>query len=103
MNKNIRRGLVLVGAPFGVTGAMAAGPDMSPLLSAIHFDTVVAVVLSIAGMLAVVYVALLGARIYINTIRGVDPLPGYPEELLEKQYHGYFYGPNYGADYRHHD
>ena len=70
MKKNIQRGLVLVGALVGATGAMAAGPDLTPLTSAIDFGTVTTAVLSIAGMLAVVYVAVKGAMIAMAMLKG---------------------------------
>jgi len=72
MNKNIQRGLVLVGALAGATGAMAAGtgPDMTQLTSAVDFGTVTTAILSIAGLLATVYVAVKGARIGLSMLRG---------------------------------
>lgn len=70
MNKSIQRGLILVGALAGATGAMAAGPDLTGLTSAVDFGTVITAVLSIAGMLAVVYVAVKGAQIGLNMLRG---------------------------------
>lgn len=70
MNKNVMRGLALVGALVGATGAMAAGPDLTQLTAAVDFGTVITAVLSIAGMLAVVYVAVKGASIGLNMLRG---------------------------------
>ncbi len=65
MNKNIQRGLVLVGAlvTAGSSFALAVPPDMSALTGAVDFSTVTVAVLAIAGMLAVVYVAVKGAQI----------------------------------------
>ena len=70
MNKNIQRGLAMVGALAASSGAMAAGPDLTPLTSAVDFGTVTTAVLSIAGMLAVVYVAVKGASIGLAMLRG---------------------------------
>jgi len=70
MNKNILRGLVLVGAVAGSVSAFAVGPDMTQLTDAVKFDTVIAAVLSIAGMLAVVYIAVKGASIALAMLRG---------------------------------
>lgn len=70
MNKNIQRGLIFVGSLAGATGAMAAGPDLTALTSAVDFGTVITAVLSIAGMLAVVYVAVKGASIGLGMLKG---------------------------------
>lgn len=70
MNKSIQRGLILVGSLVCATGAMAAGPDLTPLTDKVDFGTVTAAVLSIAGMLAVVYVAVKGAQIGLSMLRG---------------------------------
>lgn len=50
--------------------AMAAGPDMTGLTGAVDFGTVTTAVLSIAGLLAVVYVAVKGAKIGLNMLKG---------------------------------
>lgn len=64
----------VVGAVGGLvvsTGsAFAAGPDLTPLTSAVDFGTVTIAVLSIAGMLAVVYVAIKGASIGLAMLKG---------------------------------
>lgn len=74
MNKNIQRGLALVGAlsisAMASAQAVAAGPDMSGLTGAVDFGTVTTAVLAIAGMLAVVYVAVKGASIGLSMLRG---------------------------------
>lgn len=70
MNKNILRGMAMVGALVSVSGAMAAGPDMTGLTAAVDFGTVVTAVLAIAGMLAVVYVAMRGAKTGLSMLRG---------------------------------
>ncbi len=67
MLKKIAGVLVSVAA----TGsAFAAGPDLTPLTSAVDFGTVTVAVLSIAGMLAVVYVAIKGASIGLAMLKG---------------------------------
>jgi hypothetical protein len=70
MNKNIQRGLMLVGALVTASGAIAAGPDMSGLTAAVDFGTVTTAILAIAGLLAVVYVAVKGARIGLSMLKG---------------------------------
>ncbi|EEG06924.1 major capsid protein [Pseudogulbenkiania ferrooxidans] len=52
------------------TGALAAGPDLTPLTSVVDFGTVITAVLAIAGLLAGVYVAIKGAKIVIGMVRG---------------------------------
>jgi hypothetical protein len=70
MNKNIQRGLVLVGAIVVSGSALAAGPDLTPLTSAIDFSTVITAVLAISGLLASVYVAIKGAKTVLGMIKG---------------------------------
>lgn len=70
MNKNIQRGLALVGSSLVAGSALAAGPDLSPLTGAVDFGTVTVAVLSIAGMVAVVYVAIKGAKIGLAMLKG---------------------------------
>lgn len=67
---NAVRFLVASGAAVVAGSAMAAGPDLSPLTSAVDFGTVTTAVLSIAGLLAVVYVAVKGASIGLAMLRG---------------------------------
>lgn len=67
---NAVRSLVASGAAVAAGSAMAAGPDLSPLTSAVDFGTVTVAVLSIAGLLAVVYVAVKGASIGLGMLRG---------------------------------
>lgn len=59
-------GVVVSVAPMA---AFAAGPDMSGLTSAVDFGTVTTAVLSIAGLLAVVYVAVKGAQIGLAMLK----------------------------------
>ncbi|MGE5648881.1 MAG: hypothetical protein ACM34A_01680 [Bacillota bacterium] len=59
-------GVVVSVAPMA---AFAAGPDMSGLTSAVDFGTVTTAVLSIAGLLAVVYVAVKGASIGLSMLK----------------------------------
>lgn len=74
MNKNIKRGLAMVGAlsvsALASAQAAAAGPDMSGLTGAVDFSTVTTAIMAIAGLLAVVYVAVKGARIGLAMLRG---------------------------------
>lgn len=52
------------------TPAFAVGPDLTPLTTAVDFGTVTIAVLSIAGLLAVVYVAVKGAQIGLSMLKG---------------------------------
>lgn len=70
MNKNIQRGLAAVGALVGASGAMAAGPDLTSLTTAVDFGTVTTAVLAIAGSLALVYIAMKGAGIVLGMLKG---------------------------------
>lgn len=67
---NAVRSLVAAGAASVAGTALADGPDLSPLTSAVDFGTVTVAVLSIAGLLAVVYVAVRGAKIGLSMLRG---------------------------------
>jgi hypothetical protein len=71
MNKNIQRGLALVGALgfSAMASAQAAGPDMTGLTSAVDFGTVTTAIMAIAGLLAVVYVAIKGARVGLSMLK----------------------------------
>jgi cation transporter-like permease len=73
MKKNIQRGLAMAGvvaaSALASTQASAAGPDMTGLTSAVDFSTVITAVMAIAGLLAVVYVAIKGARIGLSMIK----------------------------------
>lgn len=67
---NAVRSLVASGAAVVAGSAMAEGPDLTPLTSSVDFGTVTVAVLSIAGLLAVVYVAVKGASIGLSMLRG---------------------------------
>ncbi len=63
---------ILVGAVITapVFAADSAGPDLSALTKAVDFSTVGIAVLSIAALLATVYVSIKGAKIVLAMIRG---------------------------------
>jgi Inovirus Coat protein B len=65
-----KRLAVLSAAAAGSTMALAAGPDLAPLTSAIDFGTVITAVLAIAGLLAAVFVAIRGAKTVLSMIKG---------------------------------
>lgn len=78
MKAMIQRGLRKVGVIGAVAAvsslaavqqAAAAGPDMSGLTAAVDFGTVGIAVMAIAGLLAVVYVAVKGAAIGLSVIK----------------------------------
>lgn len=62
--------VLVAGLGFVASSAFALGPDLTPLTSAVDFGTVTVAVLSIAGMLAVVYVAIKGASIGLAMLKG---------------------------------
>ena len=70
MNKNIQRGLILVGAIASGSAFADGGPDLTPLTSAVNFGTTIAAVLAIAGLLAGVYIAIKGAKTVLRMIKG---------------------------------
>jgi hypothetical protein len=49
--------------------AFAAGPDMSGLTGAVDFGTVTIAILAIAGLLAVVYVAMKGSSLGLSMLK----------------------------------
>jgi len=67
MLKKLIAGVV---ATVASASAFALGPDLTPLTSVVDFGTVTVAVLSIGGMLAVVYVAIKGASIGLAMLRG---------------------------------
>jgi hypothetical protein len=50
--------------------APSAGPDLSTLTGAVDLSTVGTAILAIAGTLALVYVAMRGAKLVLGMIRG---------------------------------
>jgi len=68
--KTVSRVLALVSVSLMSASAFAVGPDLTPLTSKVEFDTVTTAVLSIAGLLAVVYVAVKGAKIGLAMLKG---------------------------------
>lgn len=71
MNKNIQRGLALVGAIAISGSALAAGgPDLTPLTSAVDMGTTITAILAIAATLAGLFVAIRGAKTVIGMIKG---------------------------------
>lgn len=68
--RNLKQKALAVLGTVATVPAFAAGPDLTPLTSAVDFGTVTVAVLSIAGMLAVVYVAVKGASIGLSMLRG---------------------------------
>ena len=72
MNKNIQRGLALIGAIVvsGSSFAAGAGPDLTSLTSSVDFTTVITAVLAISATLMGVYVAIKGAKTVISMVKG---------------------------------
>lgn len=63
-------GLVAASASFALPAIAATGPDLTPLTNVVDFGTVVTALLAIAGLLAVVYVAIKGAKVVLSMIKG---------------------------------
>lgn len=72
MSKKIKQAMAAAGllVAAGASMAATAPPDMTGLTSAVDFSTVTTAVLAIAGLLAVVYVAVKGARIGLSMLKG---------------------------------
>lgn len=51
--------------------ALAAGPDMTDLTTAVDFGTVTTAVLAVAATLIVVYIAWKGAKMVIGAVKGM--------------------------------
>ena len=62
-------GLVAVSALAATASAQAAGPDMTGLTGAVDFGTVTTAILAIAGLMAVVYVAIKGSQLGLAMLR----------------------------------
>jgi len=60
---------VLIAGFFASSGAFAVGPDMSGLMSSIDFGSSIVSFLSIAGAIAVCWVAVDGAYMVLDMIR----------------------------------
>ena len=68
--KKLKTAVVLMAASAVAASAQAAGgPDMSGLTGAVDFGTVTVAILAIAGLLAVVYVAIKGASLGLSMLK----------------------------------
>lgn len=68
--KQLKTKLALVAVSYGlVTGAHAAGPDFTALTGAIDFSTTTAAILAAAALVAVLYLAIRGARVILGFIK----------------------------------
>lgn len=61
---------LLAALPVLSFAAASAGPDLSTLTGAVDLSTVGTAILAIAGTLALVYVAMRGAKLVLGMIRG---------------------------------
>jgi Inovirus Coat protein B len=50
--------------------ALAAGPDLSSMTSAVDFGTVTTAILAVGAALIVVYIAFKGMKMLISAVRG---------------------------------
>ncbi|MEI6628323.1 MAG: hypothetical protein WCN27_02835 [Alphaproteobacteria bacterium] len=66
--------LVVAGLVASVLGSSAfattTGPDLTALTSSVSSDSTVTAILAIAGVIAVIYMAIRGAKIVLSMIRG---------------------------------
>lgn len=61
----------LVASAMGSTAfAETTGPDLTALTSSVSSDSTVTAILAIAGVVAVIYMAIRGAKIVLSMIRG---------------------------------
>jgi hypothetical protein len=67
--KKMKAALALVAVSTVAASAQAAGPDMSGLTGAVDFGTVTTAILAIAGLLAVVYVAMKGSQLGLSMLK----------------------------------
>jgi Inovirus Coat protein B len=70
MKQKLFKHLAVIALATGTGLSLAAGPDLTPLTSAIDFGTVITAVLAIAGLLAAVFVAIRGAKTVLSMIKG---------------------------------
>lgn len=61
--------VVAAGVAASASAQAAGGPDMTGLTTAVDFGTVTTAILAIAGLLAVVYVAIKGASLGLSMLR----------------------------------
>lgn len=59
-----------VASLFGAGSAMAVPVDLTALTTAVDFSTATAAILTVAGALIVVYIAIKATKFVINMVRG---------------------------------
>ena len=69
MKAKLKSVLALVAVSMVAASAQAAGPDMTGLTGAVDFGTVTTAILAIAGLLAVVYVAMKGSSLGLSMLK----------------------------------
>lgn len=70
MKKALFARLAIISAAATSGAAFAVGPDLTPLSGSVDVGTTVAAVLAVAGSLALLYMAIRGAKTVIGMIRG---------------------------------
>lgn len=68
--KNRATALVAASSSLVAGSALAAGPDLTTVTTAVDFGTVTTAVLGVAAALIVVYIAWKGAKMVISAVRG---------------------------------
>lgn len=66
-----KRALAVIGSSAAAGSALAAGPDMTSLTTAVDFGTVTTAVLGVAAAVIVVYIAWKGAKLVVGAVRGM--------------------------------
>lgn len=66
-----KRSLAVIGSSAAAGSALAAGPDMTSLTTAVDFGTVTTAVLGVAAAVIVVYIAWKGAKLVVGAVRGM--------------------------------
>lgn len=69
-NRTIGQAGLIGGLSAAASSAMALGPDLSTVTTAVDFGTVTTAVLGVAAALIVVYIAWKGAKMVISAVRG---------------------------------
>lgn len=70
MKKLLFKRLAVIAAATTTASAFAIGPDLSTLTSSVDVGTRVTAVLLVSGSIALLYMAIRGAKVVLSMIRG---------------------------------
>jgi hypothetical protein len=70
MKKTLFKRLAVIAAATTGLSAFAVGPDLTPLTAAVDPGTTVTGILTVAGSLVLIYLAMMGAKKVLSMIRG---------------------------------